>query len=323
MAKKKEQVESKESAGAKKNNSFKVNFWMIATIVLAVALLLFVAMGSFTTMSKKTASQKVISLANMSGLELTVLSVEDLGNFYGINYSIQNQSGVLDISKDGKYIGQLSAYPKSSASSASASSSSPSSAQQATVPKSDKPQVELYIWGYCPYGVQAQGPMAQVATLLKSSGATFEVVPYYDGHGAFETQEDKIELCIQKLYNDKYWSYAAGFVNNIYPVCSASRTVDCDTNQSAKLMKSLGIDSAKVMSCVSTNGDALFTAAATRAQQNNVQGSPTIIINGVTVNVARTADAIKSAVCGAFNNAPSTCSTALNSTAAAASGNCN
>ena len=34
-----------------------------------------------------------------------------------------------------------------------------------TVPKSDKPVVELFIWSYCPYGVQAQGPLAEVAKL--------------------------------------------------------------------------------------------------------------------------------------------------------------
>jgi hypothetical protein len=51
----------------------------------------------------------------MSGLALTVNNVEDLGDFYGVNYTIQGQQGILHITKDGKYIGQMSEFPKTTA----------------------------------------------------------------------------------------------------------------------------------------------------------------------------------------------------------------
>lgn len=307
---------SEEAKESKKKFDFsKVNYWMVATVLLAAVLLVMVSFNSFTTISKTTAGEKAMELANMSGLALTVNNVDDLGDFYGINYTIQGQQGVLHITKDGNYIGQLSEFPKATP---SASNDVPASTE---VSKSDKPKVELYTWGYCPYGVQAQGPMAQVAQLLKAS-AEFEIVPYYDGHGAYETQQNQIQLCIQKLAKDKYWSYAAKFVSDVYPICSSKRTEDCDKTESIKVMKAVGIDSTKIMSCVSTDGAALASAASAKAQQAGVQGSPTVAINGVIANVARSAEAYKSAVCAAFNNAPSACSSTLDSTAAAAAGNC-
>lgn len=323
MAAKKKHGESEQNGEAeskkKKFDVSKLNYWMVASVVLVVVLIAIVAVNSFSEISKQAAQQKIVDLAAASGLNLSVLAVEDKGSFYQINYSIQGQAGLIDISKDGKYVGQMSAYPETKKTTTTDSSSQ--NTQTTTVPKSDKPKVELYVWAYCPYGILAQGPMAEVANLLKAS-ADFEIVPYYDGHGAFETQENKIELCVQKLYKDKYWAYAAKFVSTIYPKCSATKTVDCDKTESAKVMSSLGIDSAKVMSCVSTDGDALYTAAQAKAQQNGVTGSPSVVINGVISNAARTADAYKTAVCAAFNNAPSACSSKLNSTAAAASGNC-
>lgn len=316
MAEKKEHSEhdSKTHESKKKINFSKLNYWMVATIVLAVVLIVIVSVNSFSSISEKAAAQKIVDLATLSGFNLTVLDVKDKGDIYQVNYSVQGQTGIIDISKDGKYVGQMNEYPKKT-------TSTPATETPTEIPKSDKPSVALYVWGYCPYGVQAQGPMAQVAQLLKAS-ADFEVVPYYDGHGAFETQQNKIQLCIQKLAKDKYWAYAAKFVTDVYPKCSSTKTIDCDKTESIKVMKAVGIDSAKVMSCVTSDGDELFAAASQRAQQAGVQGSPTVTVNGVIANAARTADAYKTAVCGAFNTVPSACSSALNSTAAAASGSC-
>ena len=69
-------------------------------------------------------------------------------------------------------------------------------------------------------------------------------------------------------------------------------------------------------------GTELFNAAKALAQSNGVTGSPTVVINGVKANVARTADGIKTAVCSAYNEAPAECDTVLDSSSVAAAGNC-
>jgi protein-disulfide isomerase len=87
-------------------------------------------------------------------------------------------------------------------------------------------------------------------------------------------------------------------------------------------MKSLGIDSTKILSCVSSQGEQLLEEHYDAAKEAGVQGSPTLIINGAKPSVSRTAEAYKGAVCSAFNNIPSECSQTLDSTGSTATGNC-
>ncbi len=191
----------------------------------------------------------------------------------------------------------------------------------AGVPKSDRPKVELFIWSYCPYGVQAQGPLSDVALLLGES-ADFEAVLYHDGHGDYETQQNKIQACIQEVAGDKYWEYAAGFVENIYPKCASERNVECDKTESIELMKSLGIDDSEVMSCVEDKGEDLIAEHLNRARGYGISGSPSLVINGLKVNVARNSESFKAAVCEAFNEVPEECGESLSSSTTASSGNC-
>lgn len=314
------------------------SFWMIAAVVLAIVLIVILVRNSWssvgTTVSSEEIGQRVLefaksSLASTNPLaEVELVEVNDNGMLYEVILSISSngdsQEVPVYITKDGESLVRevISFESLESASSASNANTNSGSSNTATsVPKADRPVVELFIWSYCPYGVQAQGPLADVANLLGNS-ADFKTVLYYDGHGAYETQENKIQACIQKLDEEKYWSYAKNFVATIYPKCSASKTIECDLTESTKLMDSLGIDSAAVLACVESQGDQLVSADRSKAQSSGVSGSPTLIVNGVKVNVARTAESFKAAICSAFNEAPEACTTALDSTASASSGNC-
>lgn len=300
------------------------NPWLVSTIVLVLLVALLIAGNIFGITGNAVSSNNLGKLAgdfvtNKLQVEGTVESVEKVSGVYQVNMNIQGQTVPLFFTKDGNWIAQGSGLiPLAEEEKATTNSNTQT---QEEVPKTDKPSVQLFVWGYCPYGVQAQGPFTEVAKLLKDN-AEFEVVPYYAGHGDFEAQENKIELCIQKLYPAKFWDYSAKFVTDIYPACSSTKTVECDTTESTKLMKSLGIDSTKVFDCVKTQGSALQTTASNLAQQAGVTGSPTLVVNGVKVNAARNADAFKEAVCSAFNSVPTGCSTTLSSASSAASGNC-
>jgi len=299
------------------------NPWMIYTAVLAVivvvlAFFLYSGRGGVTgdVIDKDKAAEKLVAYLNSrTGGGVELVSSEEDGSLYKVMVSYQGDEIPVYVTKDGEYFVQ-GVVP------ITASESTPNNSTQTTeVPKSDKPKVELFIWGYCPYGVQAQGPLAEVAKLL-GEYADFEAVLYYDGHGAYETQQNKIQACIQEIDPDKYWNYAAGFVTDIYPKCGSSRDIDCDKTESIKLMKSLGISSTNVMDCLDSQGADLIAEHAKRASEYGVTGSPTLVINGVKVNTARTAEAFKTAVCGAFNTAPQECSQTLDSSADTASGNC-
>ena len=190
------------------------------------------------------------------------------------------------------------------------------------VSKQEVPDAELYIWSYCPYGVTALAPFADVAVTVGDK-ANFDVVLYYDGHGAYETQQNKIQACIQEIDKDKYWDYALSFVENIYPKCGPTGDVACNLDESTKLMDSLGIDSTAVLDCVETQGEALLAASSAKAQSLGVTGSPTLVVNGTKVtNVARTADGFLGAVCSGFITPLEGCSAELSSNAGTVTGSC-
>ncbi|MFA5071569.1 MAG: thioredoxin domain-containing protein [Candidatus Pacearchaeota archaeon] len=313
MEEKKEHENHEHSHKKNLTNKIRENPWMLATILLAILcliLLVFAFTGNFTgnSISAQAAGEYLVNFYSdkgISGLELENVGVE--GEFYAINASYQGETIPFYVTKTGYFVGN------------SLISIVPVQASTTEVSKSDKPTAELYIWSYCPYGVTALAPFADVAKLL-GSFADFKVYLYYAGHGDFEEQQNKIQACIQESEPEKYWDYAKTFASDIYTKCSGDKA--CDLKESTALMKTLGIDSAKVLSCVNTDGEKLLEEHSQAAQDAGVQGSPTLIINGAQASVARTAEAYKGAVCSAFNDVPSVCSQTLDSTGSTASGNC-
>lgn len=300
------------------------NPWKVSTVVLAIflvaVLVFYPGSGGGDVVSREIASQNLIDFINVQSPSVSaeIVSVEQEGSLYKAMVNVNGNEVPIYLTLDGEFA-ITSPIPLSAT--AAAPTQQPPQQQAANVPKSDKPQVELFIWSYCPYGVTAQGPLAEVASLL-GNDADFEAVLYHDGHGAYETQQNKIQACIQEIAEDKYWNYAAGFVENIYPKCGSSKDIECDKTESVKLMKSSGINDAKVMSCVEDRGADLIAEHSNRAREYGVTGSPTLVVNGVKANVARTSEAFKTVVCDAFNDAPEECGTALSSAAAQTSGSC-
>jgi hypothetical protein len=162
---------------------------------------------------------------------------------------------------------------------------------------------------------------AKVGALL-GKVADVKVKFFSNMHGEHEKQENMIQECIQQVAADKYWAYANQYVAKIYNVCGATKDVSCDMNESVKLMKLVGIDSKKVLDCVATSGAQLYAAEQIEAGDLGLQYSPSIVINGVLADTDRTPEGIKSAVCNAFNSAPTECSQTLSASGTASSGNC-
>src|SRR3989339_840086 len=76
------------------------------------------------------------------------------------------------------------------------------------------------------------------------------------------------------------------------------------------------INDAKVKECISSGRAKEYYAEDSKlSQAYGVQGSPTLIINGVQSNAGRDSASYLEGICTAFNNAPSVCSTQLSSSA--------
>jgi glutaredoxin len=208
-------------------------------------------------------------------------------------------------------------------------STNPANQQQA-VNKSVRPVVDLYVMAFCPYGTQAETAMKPVVNLLGSkadiriryittiTGSTADTVTSL--HGPAEAQEDLRQICIQNISWEKFWNYVSLFDTQCYPVSSNQDSQNaCEMNISTQA----GINVAQIKTCASgSQGIALLKTDESDANQNGATGSPTLIINGVTYNGARTPEAYKEAICNSFTTAPAECNTTLSGSQAAASGGC-
>lgn len=198
------------------------------------------------------------------------------------------------------------------------------------VPKSDEPEVLMFVMSYCPYGNQAEGGLAPVINLLADevkfepvyiiypSGrecAENNGVSYCSLHGNAELWQDVREKIIFNMYGEKKWAEYVGRANS---ECSLSNIDTCWET----VADETGVDKSAVVAEFEARKFSILDGEMAKTAQYGVSGSPTIMINGYTYNSARTPEGYKSAICEAFNSAPGDCSAELSSAAAAASGSC-
>jgi hypothetical protein len=191
------------------------------------------------------------------------------------------------------------------------------------VQKAEVAEAELFVWGYCPGGISTLDVYAETANALKDV-ASVKVVPFHDGHGAYETRQNKIMLAIQELYPEKTWDYMLDFYEDVYPICTQESTVECTNIESTKLMEKVGIDAEAVMTLVDSNGDAMYQEAVLRAATLGIGTSPTLVVNGTSLGsqFTRTPEGIKEIICTGFIQAPSVCTVSLSEDTTAANGSC-
>jgi len=200
----------------------------------------------------------------------------------------------------------------------------------AEIEKSDRPEVKLFVMSYCPYGLQAQKMFLPVYDLLKDK-ANMEInFVNYAMHGKIEIDENLRQHCIQKEQKDKFADYLKCFtVDTQYSACTAENCVA----DFGKCLKEAAIDQTKLSACVaaadkefnitkdyndkSTWSNGVYPKFAVDDELNalyEVQGSPTIVINGKDASQAvsvRSPEKFKQIVCAAFNDQPEECNTVL------------
>jgi len=313
-----------------------INLWMVATIILAVALVFvylkgFPTTGMFVGVSSQDAANKAVNYINKNLVQsgsVSLLSVNEMSGIYKVVTSYQGQNISVYVTKDGKYL----VIGSGTFDMTQEVSTTPVSTQE--IPKTDKPTVELFVMGFCPYGVQAENLMKPVFDLLGSKadirirfiatvqGDTVDSVQSL--HGLTEAQEDLRQLCIMKYYDQKtYWNYLMDMDNNCYgkiDTKDATALETCWKNAATKA----GIDVAKIQSCSSsTEGLNLLKEDEKLTGQYGVSGSPTLIINGVVYSGARSSEAFKQAICDALTTAPAECNQTLSSAGSSqSSGGC-
>lgn len=199
------------------------------------------------------------------------------------------------------------------------------------IPKRDKATAELFVMSFCPYGVQAEDAMAPVFDLFKDK-ADIQVrfIASLEGndinqvqslHGPIEGIEGARQLCVAKNYGtDVLWDYIAEINKNCYPIYQNGDDVYKTCWQNAA--RAAGANVATLDRCVTGEGPGLIRAEDEAAKGYGVSGSPTLLINGVKYNGARTPESYKQAVCAGFTTPPDECGQVLGTEGGSADGGC-
>ncbi len=264
----------------------------------------YLTVNEFSWLSKKIIEEKSTVFINAELLQgqgsATVKVIGKENGLYKLEVDYNGQKIDSYISKDGKKL-----YPQVYNLSEDAdknTGSNSNSASSNVEKKSDKPAVELFVMSYCPYGTQIEkGILPAVKALGDKIDFKLKFVSY-TMHGEKENQENLRQYCIDKDQSDKFYSYLDCFL-------ASSDTDAC--------MKSVGINENETKSCMaeaSNQFDVTGTSFNVHKADNDkygVQGSPTLVVNGTTIQSSRDSASLLKTICSAFNNAPSECQSQL------------
>lgn len=190
------------------------------------------------------------------------------------------------------------------------------SVENKEIPKTEKPDVKLFVMSFCPFGNDAENMIKPVVELLGDK-INFEIHyiisktsdnKYISLHGNQETNQDIREFCIFKYQKDKFWS----FLEKINEKCSAQNADICWE----EIAKESGIDINKIKGCEKSEINTILEQELKLVEEYKVSGSPQLFINGTDINKTkygrqRTTNNYKDAICSGFNNPPSDCEKVL------------
>ncbi|MBU2028693.1 hypothetical protein KJ761_02260 [Patescibacteria group bacterium] len=303
---------SEESVKKEENILSRKNIYLFVVIALLL-------LGGFVlSYQKKAAVKKETAIKENTekfikenliqpGADFKITEFVKEGNLYKLVASVNGQSITAYVSDDGKKF-----FPSVIDLDQAAAKQAQASEAQKEIPKNDKPNVDLYVMSFCPYGNKAEDTLKPAYDLLKNKvNFNFRYIVSTNGndvqslHGANEVVQDEREACVLKTDGKDKWM---GFVTYVNEKCGS------DGSCWEAGAKSLGINIAKVNACVSSQGLALMQQDEKDSKAANASGSPTMIINGVSTNAVYAYDnseAYKQAICSGFTNPPAECQTEL------------
>jgi hypothetical protein len=270
------------------------------------------SLGNSSELSAQDAANKAVSYINSlsGGSGASLLGVTEESGMYKIHIRIGQDEYESFVSKDGEILFRPGSYYYMDG-----SNSTNTGSTSTEIPKSDRPDVKIFVMSYCPGSLQAENMMLPVYDLLKDKIDIGIYFVDYAMHGKLEIDENLRQYCMQNENQSQYFDYLSCFING---------------GDSDSCLSQAGIDLTKLNSCVAAtdatynitgqfndqstwvHGDPVFNIHKELNELYGVTGSPTIIINGVRVTVnPRTPENFKQIICSAFNTSPEECSQAL------------
>jgi hypothetical protein len=266
--------------------------------------------------------------------EISLTEINDMSGVYEVKFNIMGQDERVFVTKDAKLL-FLQSFDMQ-----------PPEPQKFT--KTEKPEVDLFVMAFCPFGNQAEEILIPVAELLgDKANIELRYIIYNDYatgypeycldpektycsmHGIQEINQGIRELCVQKYQKDKLWDF-------VKAINTQSTSEDVDSKWEA-IAQNMGIDVAKIKTCQQDEGIALLTqelnlthqeypvqdpAEHQGSESQKVSGSPTLVINGMIFDGERSINGYKEAICSAFINPPAECEQELTESVSSSDGSC-
>ena len=303
------------------------NPWVLATVVLAIVTIVLLV-GDFSGMTGAA-----VGVAQQSDVESKILDfvksqvdgnvslvdTQMVSGLYEITISLDGQEIPIYVTADGVNLVQ-GVTPLDALIQGPQDTAQQQTPEPTQVPKSDKPEVELFVMSMCPYGTQAIKGILPVLELFGDKIDFSLRFVSYAMHGKNEIDENTVQYCIQKEQPEKFYAYL-----NCY--------LEEGTSEAWKACQSkVGINTAKLNPCITATDTEFkitelyndksswsggsypqYNVDASLNTEYEVRGSPTLIINGVSSNAGRSSASYLAGVCAAFNEAPEECNTELSS----------
>jgi len=327
----------KEHHAHKKKETIKIkkqDIWKSATAVLAIVSIVLLVLlmnkgpiapsGAGPAITAEQAADKAISYITDNqlvppGTEVTLTSSSEKNGLYNLKLDIGGREFDSFVTKDGSLL-----FP--SVVDMNEEIEVPEQAQPeppAELEKSDKPSVELFVMSHCPFGTQSEKGMIPVVELLGDK-IDFDIkFVNYAMHGAKEVYEQLNQYCIQKEQNAKFLPYLKCFLGS-----ESGSEADAEA-----CLKEAKIDIDKLEACAETTDEEFaitesledkstwsggrfppFLISDEDNKKYGVRGSPSLVVNGVSLQSGRSPSAYLTTICGAFNEAPEECNEEVDST---------
>ncbi len=300
--------------------------WIIVSVILFLVLIASIFTNGFGLKSKllgKSETQignEMLKFVNNNLLQsgttasLAGASCDSSVDLCNVEFDVNGQSIKSYVSSDGKIFFPDSIKVEEFQ---GEQSDSQQSSGAENVKPAEKAKANLFIMSYCPYGLQSQKAMLPVMDLLKEEAEIDINFVNYAMHDKKEIDENLLQYCLQDKDYDKYVDYLNCFVKD---------------GESTKCLESVGVNQEQLNTCIENtdkeykvtqkynnketwvNGTyPSFPIEDDLNQKYQVQGSPTLVINGSKVSPARNPEAYKNAICKGFNNPPEDCEETLSS----------
>ncbi|MBN2127561.1 MAG: hypothetical protein JW703_04190 [Candidatus Diapherotrites archaeon] len=185
---------------------------------------------------------------------------------------------------------------------------------QAEVQKKDKPVIELFVMSHCPYGTQMEKGILPVYEALKDK-ADFQLkYVYYAMHGKTELDEQTLQRAIELQYGEeKLWNYLTEFLkdgNTENALTAVELKKEDLTDKIAELDTQFNVTAEFENKDNWLSGYyPLFNLDKEANTAYAIGGSPSLVINGVSVSSARNPAALLETICSSFTVEPEECST--------------